>query len=113
VRKQPLAEILEAAELNPVLHLLRVWGPGKLLALLTDKGYGARLPKRFVVNGTCHLCYTLMADEVLCAAMRELAADPELAAPLYLNLLEALSRRLTGTRLQLLDLFTMAGTEPW
>lgn len=48
------------------------------------------------------------------AALRaELAADPELAAPAYLSLLEALARRLTGTRLQLLDLFTMAGTEPW
>lgn len=48
------------------------------------------------------------------AALRaELAADPELAAPVYLNLLEALARRLTGTRLQLLDLFTMSGSEPW
>ena len=43
----------------------------------------------------------------------ELAADPELAAALYLSLLEALARRLTGTRLQLLDLFTMTGSEPW
>jgi CRP/FNR family transcriptional regulator, cyclic AMP receptor protein len=48
------------------------------------------------------------------AALRaELAADPELAAPVYLSLLEALARRLTGTRLQLLDLFTMTGNEPW
>lgn len=48
------------------------------------------------------------------AALRaELAADPELAAPVYLSLLEALARRLTGTRLQLLDLFTMTGDEPW
>jgi CRP/FNR family cyclic AMP-dependent transcriptional regulator len=43
----------------------------------------------------------------------ELAADPELAAPVYLSLLEALERRLTGTRLQLLDLFTMTRNEPW
>jgi CRP-like cAMP-binding protein len=48
------------------------------------------------------------------AALRaELAADPELAASVYLSLLEALARRLTGTRLQLLDLFTQAGSEPW
>ena len=47
------------------------------------------------------------------ALRAELAADPELAAPLYLSLLEALARRLTGTRLQLLDLFTMTGSEPW
>jgi CRP-like cAMP-binding protein len=48
------------------------------------------------------------------AALRaELAADAELAAPVYLSLLEALARRLTGTRLQLLDLFTMTESEPW
>lgn len=48
------------------------------------------------------------------AALRaELAADAELAAPVYLSLLEALARRLTGTRLQLLDLFTVTESEPW
>ncbi len=48
------------------------------------------------------------------AALRaELTADPELAAQVYLSLLEALARRLTGTRLQLLDLFTMTESEPW
>lgn len=48
------------------------------------------------------------------AALRtELAADADLAASVYLLLLEALARRLTGTRLQLLDLFTMTGGEPW
>jgi CRP-like cAMP-binding protein len=47
------------------------------------------------------------------ALRAELAADPALAAPVYLSLLEAMERRLTGTRLQLLDLFTMAGSEPW
>lgn len=48
------------------------------------------------------------------AALRgELSADAELAAPVYLSLLEALARRLTGTRLQLLDLFTIPGSEPW
>jgi CRP-like cAMP-binding protein len=43
---------------------------------------------------------------------RELAADPTLAAPVYLSLLEAMERRLTGTRMQLLDLFATERT-PW
>ncbi len=47
------------------------------------------------------------------ALRAELTADPELAAPVYLSLLEAMERRLTGTRLQLLDLFTMSRSEPW
>jgi CRP-like cAMP-binding protein len=42
-----------------------------------------------------------------------LAGDPATAAPVYLTLLLALARRLTGTRLQLLDLFTAPGTDPW
>ena len=47
------------------------------------------------------------------ALRSELAADPATAAPVYRALLQAMSRRLTGTRLQLLDLFTAPGVEPW
>jgi len=43
----------------------------------------------------------------------ELAADCELATAVYRSLLEALARRLTGTRLQLMDLFTTSERDPW
>jgi hypothetical protein len=43
----------------------------------------------------------------------ELAADPVLAAAVYHSLLEAVAKRLTGTRMQLLDLFSQQGDEPW
>ena len=43
----------------------------------------------------------------------KLAADPELAAELYPVLLNAVARRLEGTRLQLLDLFSHRWVEPW
>jgi CRP/FNR family transcriptional regulator, cyclic AMP receptor protein len=43
----------------------------------------------------------------------ELDADPVLAAAVYRTLLEALANRLTGTRMQLLDLFSQHGDEPW
>lgn len=43
----------------------------------------------------------------------ELDADPILAAVVYQSLLEALAHRLTGTRMQLLDLFTQHEDEPW
>jgi len=42
-----------------------------------------------------------------------LAADQQLAAELYPVLLRAVARRLEGTRLQLLDLFSQPGIEPW
>ena len=48
------------------------------------------------------------------AALRaELDADPVLAAAVYRSLLEALAHRLHGTRMQLLDLFSQHGDEPW
>jgi CRP-like cAMP-binding protein len=43
----------------------------------------------------------------------ELANDPALAAPIYLSILEALTRRLSATRFQLLDLFAAPAGEPW
>ena len=43
----------------------------------------------------------------------ELEQQPELAAQVYPLLLRAVSRRLEGTRLQLLDLFTQRWVDPW
>ena len=40
-------------------------------------------------------------------------ADPVLAAAVLWRVLEAVSRRLTATRTQLLDLFARADQEPW
>lgn len=42
-----------------------------------------------------------------------LAADPVLAAGVYPRVLQAVSRRLAATRLQLLDLFAQQEREPW
>jgi CRP-like cAMP-binding protein len=50
------------------------------------------------------------AGEPLRAA---LATDPILAAAVYPRVLRAVARRLDGTRLQLLDVFTAPGVEPW
>ena len=48
------------------------------------------------------------------AALRmALAEDAQLAAEVYPLLLNAVARRLEGTRLQLLDLFSQRWVEPW
>lgn len=48
------------------------------------------------------------------AALRDaMDADPVLAAAFYRAVSEALARRLTATRMQLLDLFSQQGVEPW
>jgi CRP-like cAMP-binding protein len=47
-------------------------------------------------------------------ALREaLEADPELAAAVLSRVLQAVGRRLTATRTQLLDLFSRTSGEPW
>lgn len=46
-------------------------------------------------------------------SLRALLVEPELAAAVYPRVLEAVARRLTATRLQLLDLFGRERTEPW
>jgi CRP/FNR family transcriptional regulator, cyclic AMP receptor protein len=43
----------------------------------------------------------------------ELDRDPALAAAVYHSVLEAVATRLTGTRMQLLDLFARPMDEPW
>jgi len=47
------------------------------------------------------------------AELRELLADPALAAAFYPRVLQAVARRLSATRVQLLDLFGRERTEPW
>ena len=47
------------------------------------------------------------------ALRTQLDADPVLAAAVYRSLLEAIAHRLHGTRMQLLDLFSQHGDEPW
>jgi CRP-like cAMP-binding protein len=59
----------------------------------------------------------LVPSEVLTFAGAELRAaleaEPLVAAAVYPRVLRAVARRLEGTRLQLLDLFTAPGVEPW
>jgi CRP/FNR family cyclic AMP-dependent transcriptional regulator len=47
------------------------------------------------------------------ALRAELDREADLAAQVYPRVLQAVSRRLEGTRLQLLDLFTQRWVEPW
>lgn len=120
------AEILHEGE--PMDHLgivltgrvalrLRVPERGPTTILTVEPGdvigWSAVIPPHRASDTAVALLPTelLLIDAAVLRA--ELAADPELAAPVYLSLLEALARRLTGTRLQLLDLFTMTGSEPW
>lgn len=77
LRERPLAEILDAAEKNPLLHLIRAWGPATLLDLLKGRGIDDRLPTRFVPGTLCDLCYRLFSDDSIVAVARDLSREPE------------------------------------
>jgi MoaA/NifB/PqqE/SkfB family radical SAM enzyme len=78
LRNKPLAAIMEEAEMNPVLHILRVWGPGRLCEILEEKGLGGRLPRRFIKDSICDLCSSIMGDPGLREALNGLAGESEL-----------------------------------
>ncbi len=78
LRTERLADVLDRAELNPVLHVIRVWGPHKLVALLRERGMDDLLPKAYIGTCLCDICYKLMADARLLAELDEMMRDDSL-----------------------------------
>lgn len=78
LREDRLARILDKAETNIALHILRIWGPARLLEILDEKGVRVSLAGPFLKNGYCTLCHVLLVDKQLRNGVRTLAKDPEL-----------------------------------
>jgi hypothetical protein len=62
LQETSLQNILDASELNPILHMLRLWGPGRLLSIIKDAGLAKNLPKKYIENCSCHACYSMLSD---------------------------------------------------
>lgn len=75
---EPLAQILDRAEINPVLHAIRVWGPHKLVALLRHNGDAALLPKEYISNAACDACFKLLSNPSIVEALEHIFQDQEL-----------------------------------
>ncbi len=75
---ETLSEILDRSELNPVLHAIRVWGPHKLVSLLRQKGLDALLPKKYICNCVCDVCYKLLSDEKIVDALESILQDEQI-----------------------------------
>ncbi len=73
-----LKEVLDAMEINPVLHFIRTWGPAKLYTMLEENGFGNLLPKQFVKDDVCILCKNLISEPKVRAAITELFCDKDL-----------------------------------
>ncbi len=79
LRESALEAILDDSESNTVLHILRVWGAGKLLRLLQAAGFGDRLPRQYLDSGYCELCYTLTHDDELLNGLATITRESVLA----------------------------------
>ena len=75
---EPLSEILNRSELNPVLHTVRVWGPHKLVSSLRQHGFDALLPKEYIDNCPCDVCYRLLSDERIVDALEDILHEEQI-----------------------------------
>ncbi len=73
-----LQHILDRAELNPVLHAIRIWGLKKLIALLKEYGYENLLPKEYINNCICDACYKLLSDVRIVDALETILQDEQI-----------------------------------
>jgi organic radical activating enzyme len=76
--EQSLEEILERAEMNPVLHIIRIWGPHKLLSLIREYGFDSRLPKREHKGSHCELCFRLLRNEKVVGILEHILQDQQI-----------------------------------
>ncbi len=76
LREDTLNDILNRAQMNPVLHAIRIWGPHRLLELL-GKRSGATLLDKFIENNVCDICYRLFSNREYKSLIESLAEDRE------------------------------------
>lgn len=55
-----LSEILDNAEISPILHTLRIWGPRKIVSLIKEYGMDNILIDDYIDDCVCDACYKLL-----------------------------------------------------
>ena len=60
--KESLSDILDRAEMNPILHIIRVWGPYKLIEMVKKEGFRDCLPDKYVTDSICCICYDFFKE---------------------------------------------------
>ncbi len=77
LRDNSLDQILDKAELNPILHAIRIWGPKKLISLISEAGLKQYLPKQYIKDSVCNACYDLMSNSRIIAYLAQLEKNSE------------------------------------
>ena len=76
IREESLQSILDRAQMNPILHVLRVWGPRKLIQMLQEAGYEHLLARNYVEGSICSACYQLFSNPQINELLLALTAKP-------------------------------------
>lgn len=77
LREESLHEILDNAELNAILHAIRIWGPKKLVSIIKQAGFEEYLPEKYIKDSVCNACYSLMLNTKIIHFLTQLAKDFE------------------------------------
>jgi hypothetical protein len=78
LRQEKLATILDRAQLNPLVHTLRLWGPYGLYTMLKERGYGELLPGEFIKDCPCDACYKLFTNPKIITAIEKIMQEKEM-----------------------------------
>jgi MoaA/NifB/PqqE/SkfB family radical SAM enzyme len=79
IRERSLHEIFDDAELNPILHAIRIWGPRRLISMIKDAGLNQHLPRKYIRNSVCYACHAVFSNSEIVKFLCQLANDPEFA----------------------------------
>jgi MoaA/NifB/PqqE/SkfB family radical SAM enzyme len=74
---EPLSGILKKADMNPILHALRIWGPAIFISYIKNAKLDDGLPEKYRVNCPCDVCYHLLSSPPIVKYLFELAEDEE------------------------------------
>jgi MoaA/NifB/PqqE/SkfB family radical SAM enzyme len=75
LKDSSLKDIFDKAELNPILHTLRVWGPRKIVELMAASDLKSMLPKEYIADSICQACYTLLNTPAIAEHLQALTLD--------------------------------------
>jgi organic radical activating enzyme len=78
LRNTNISNIFDKAEINPILHIIRIWGPERLISMAKDVGLGKYLPDGYIRGSICDICSSLMSRQEIVDFLFELSFNQEL-----------------------------------
>lgn len=81
----PLRTIMQRVERDPLIHSLRVWGPGKLANWIQKKGKDGGFRSQYILNDPCLLCYDLLINRTHVRELKEIMVTESFRKQLLLS----------------------------